>query len=91
MERRNATMTELLKRGYAERMFLSQDYDIPIANGLDWYPPEMVEQFEAAGAARGWSMTLLFEEVIPALKSAGMTDAQLDTMLVQNPKRWLAV
>jgi phosphotriesterase-related protein len=91
MERRNATMTELLKRGYAERMFLSQDYDIPIANGLDWYPPEMVEQFEAAGAARGWSMTLLFEEVIPALKSAGMTDAQLDSMLVQNPKRWLAV
>jgi phosphotriesterase-related protein len=90
-ERRNATVIELLKRGYAERMLLSQDYDIPIANGLDWYPPEMVEQFEAAGAARGWSMTLLFEEVIPALKNAGLTDAQLDTLLVQNPMRWLAV
>ena len=36
---RNATLLELLKRGYAERMFLSQDFDIPIANGLDWYPP----------------------------------------------------
>jgi phosphotriesterase-related protein len=90
-ERRNATVIELLKRGYAERMFLSQDYDIPIANGLDWYPPELIEELEAAGASRGWSMTLLFEEVIPTLMEAGMTDDQLDTMLVQNPKRWLGV
>ena len=88
-ERRNATVIELLERGYAERMFLSQDFDIPIAAGLDWFPPEVVEQLEAAGAARGWSMTLLFEEVIPALTEAGMTAEQLDTMLVQNPKRWL--
>lgn len=89
MERRNATVTALLERGYAERMFLSQDFDIPIAAGLDWFPPPVIEQLQAAGAARGWSMTLLFEEVIPALREAGMTDAQLDTMLVQNPKRWL--
>lgn len=90
MERRNATVTELLKRGYADRMFLSQDYDVPIAEGLDWFPPEVVEQLRAAGAARDWSMTLLFEQVIPTLREAGMTDEQLDTMLVQNPVRWLA-
>jgi phosphotriesterase-related protein len=89
MEKRNTTVAELLKRGYAERMFLSQDFDIPIASGLDWYPPEMVEQLEAAGLARGWSMTLVFEEVIPALRELGMTEQQLDTMLVENPKRWL--
>jgi phosphotriesterase-related protein len=89
IERRNATVLELLRRGYADRMFLSQDYDIPIANGLDWYPPEAVEQFEAAGAVHGWSMTLLFEEVIPTLKEGGMTDDQLDTMMVANPRRWL--
>lgn len=90
MERRNATVIELLSRGYADRMFLSQDFDIPIAAGLDWFPPEVIEQLEAAGAARGWSMTLLFEEVIPTLTEAGMTAEQLDTMLVQNPRRWLA-
>ncbi len=39
--------------------------------------------------AETWSMTLLFDEVIPALREAGMTDAQLDTMLVENPRRWL--
>jgi phosphotriesterase-related protein len=90
-DRRNATVLELLKRGYAERMFLSQDFDIPIANGLDWYPPEVVDQLQAAGAASDWSMTFLFEGVIPALKDGGMTDEQLDTMLVENPKRWLGV
>ena len=47
-----------------------------------------------AGAPQGdevpkWSMTLLFEEIIPALKEAGMTDEQLDTMMVDNPRRWL--
>ena len=87
-EKRNATVTALLEQGYAERMFLSQDFDIPIAAGLDWYPPEMVEQLEPV--AKDWSMTFLFESVIPTLKESGMTDEQLETMLVENPKRWLA-
>jgi phosphotriesterase-related protein len=90
-EQRNATVVELLDRGYAERMFLSQDFDIPIAAGLDWYPPQVVEQLEASGASRGWSMTLLFEEILPTLKEAGATDAQIETMMVENPKRWLGV
>jgi len=88
-DRRNATTLELLRRGYAERMFLSQDFDIPIANGLDWYPPEMIEVMQAAGAAPDWSMTFLFEGVIPALREGGMTDEQLRTMMVENPRRWL--
>jgi phosphotriesterase-related protein len=90
-DRRNATVLELLRRGYAERMFLSQDFDIPIAAGLDWYPPEVIEQLQAAGAAADWSMTFLFESVIPALKEGGMTDEQLQTMMVVNPVRWLGV
>ena len=86
MERRLPTITALLERGYADRMFLSQDY----CATLDWYSAAAMLQMQAAGAARGWSMTLLFEEVIPALREAGMTDDQLDTMLVENPRRWLA-
>lgn len=86
-DRRNDTVTALLERGYAERMFLSQDFDIPIATGLDWFPPEMIEQLEPL--AKDWSMTFLFDSVIPALKEAGMSDEQLQTMLVENPKSWL--
>ena len=86
MEKRIPTVAALLERGYADRMFLSQDY----CATLDWYPVEVMRQMDEAGLARGWSMTLIFEEVIPALRERGMTDEQLDTMLVENPKRWLA-
>ena len=65
---------------------LSQDYVVAI----DWFPPEAVEQLIEAGAVQeDWSMTLLFETVLPALREGGMTDEQLDTMMVDNPRRWL--
>lgn len=86
-EKRNATVLALLERGYAERIFLSQDFDIPIAAGLDWYPPEIVEQLQPL--AKDWSMTFLFESVIPALREGGMSEEQLRTIMVENPKRWL--
>ena len=85
VDRRNATVLELLRRGHAERMLLSQDYTV----ALDWYPPEFEEQAVAAGLVKDWSMTLLFEQVIPTLREDGMTDEQLETMLVDNPRRWL--
>jgi phosphotriesterase-related protein len=40
--------------------------------------------------AKDWSMTMLFDTVIPTLKEGGMSDEQLETMMVENPKRWLA-
>jgi phosphotriesterase-related protein len=74
----------LLERGYADRMFLSQDY----CSTIDWFPAEVQELLKASEVPK-WSMTLLFEEVIPELKQRGMTDEQLDQMMVENPKRWL--
>ena len=85
IDRRNATVTALLERGYAERMFLSQDF----CATLDWYPPEVGKQMMEAGAAKDWSMTLVFDQVIPTLRESGMTDEQLETMMVENPRRWL--
>ncbi|HEX8067381.1 MAG TPA: hypothetical protein VF520_12750 [Thermoleophilaceae bacterium] len=84
-DRRNATVLALLERGYADRMFLSQDY----CSTIDWFPPEVEEQL-AQTMVPDWSMTFLFEKVIPTLRDGGMTDDQLDRMMVQNPKRWLA-
>ena len=75
----------LLERGYADRMFLSQDY----CSTLDWFPTEVQEMLKAAEVPE-WSMTLLFESVIPYLTENGMTDEQLETMLVDNPRRWLS-
>ncbi|HEY4917770.1 MAG TPA: hypothetical protein VIH92_12715 [Solirubrobacteraceae bacterium] len=86
MEKRNATAAELLRHGHAERLMISQDFCATI----DWFPPEAAEVFENAGAIRNWSMTLVFDEVAPALRELGvMDDAVFQTIFTENPKRWL--
>jgi phosphotriesterase-related protein len=86
IDKRNATAAELLRRGHAERLTISQDF----CASIDWFPPEAAEAFEAQGAIRNWSMTLVFEEVVPALREMGvMDDAVFETIFVENPRRWL--
>ena len=86
IDKRNATAAELLRRGHAERLMISQDYCATI----DWFPPEAAQVFESRGAIRNWSMTLVFDEVIPALRKEGVLDDDaFHTIFVENPKRWL--
>jgi phosphotriesterase-related protein len=86
IDRRNATAAELLRRGHAERLMISQDF----CASIDWFPPEAAEVFESSGAIRNWSMTLVFEEVVPALRELGvMDDAVFQTIFAENPRRWL--
>jgi phosphotriesterase-related protein len=86
IDKRNATAAELLRRGHAERLMISQDFCATI----DWFPPEAAEIFEGQGAIRNWSMTLVFDEVVPALRELGaLDDATFQTVFVENPKRWL--
>ncbi|HXP37434.1 MAG TPA: hypothetical protein VN817_06680, partial [Solirubrobacteraceae bacterium] len=83
---RNAITAELLRRGHAEQLMISQDFCATI----DWFPPEAAEVFEGQGAIRNWSMTLVFDEVVPALRELGaLDDASFQTIFVENPKRWL--
>jgi phosphotriesterase-related protein len=88
MAQRNATVAELLRRGYAGQMVLSQDYCATI----DWFPPEAEEAFYGQGLVReDWGMTLVFDEVLPALRGEGVfTDEHFQTIFVENPRRWLA-
>lgn len=86
IDKRNATAAELLRRGHAERLIISQDYCATI----DWFPPEAEAVFESQGAIRNWSMTLVFDEVVPWLREQGvMDDGSFQTIFVENPKRWL--
>jgi phosphotriesterase-related protein len=86
IDRRNATAAELLRRGHAERLMISQDF----CASIDWFPLEAGEQFEASGAIRNWSMTLVFDEVVPALRELGaMDDDVFATIFTENPRRWL--
>ncbi|MDE3070791.1 MAG: phosphotriesterase [Acidobacteriota bacterium] len=87
IDRRNATAAELLRRGHAERIMIAQDY----CASIDWFPPEAAETFVAQGAVRNWSMTLVFDEVVPALREMGVLDDEtFRTIFVENPRRWLS-
>lgn len=79
-EKRNAAVIELAKKGYAEQMFLSQDYCCTI----DWFDQEFIKKHLPK-----WSMTYVIDEIIPELKKDGVTEKQIETMMVENPKRWL--
>lgn len=79
-EQRNATVIELCKRGYADRMTLSQD----ACATIDWFPEELIKQM-----APNWHFTFLWEGVLPALSDGGVTDEQIDTMMRENPRGWL--
>jgi len=80
-KRRVSTVAELCRRGYADRMHLSQD----AAAAIDWFPPGWRER-----AVPNWHFTWLFERVLPDLREAGVTEEQIETMLERNPARWLS-
>ena len=86
IDKRNAIAAELLRRGHAAQLTISQDF----CASIDWFPAEAAEAFEAQGAIRNWSTTLVFEEVVPALREMGVMDDEVfRTIFVENPRRWL--
>jgi len=86
IDKRNATAAELLRRGHGERLMISQDY----CASIDWFPVEAEAVFESQGAIRNWSMTLVFDEVVPTLREQGVLDEQaFNTVFTENPRRWL--
>ncbi len=70
-----ATMCE---RGHADKMVLSHDANCY----FDALPEELT-----AVATPNWHYLHIHNDVIPALKERGVTDEQVHTMLVDNPRR----
>jgi len=81
LEQRVATVAALCARGYADRMVLSHDASCHI----DWFSPEQIARF-----APSWHYGHLFDDVLPALRERGVSETQLDTMLVGNPRRYFS-
>ncbi len=77
-EDRVDTVARMCERGHADKMVLS--HDAMCFN--DWLPEEMVPV-----ALPNWHYLHIHNDVIPALKDRGVTDEQLTTMLVDNPRR----
>ncbi|SDF77500.1 phosphotriesterase-related protein [Blastococcus aurantiacus] len=77
-EARCDVVVEMCRRGYAERMVLSQDTSCYI----DWIDPQVMALLPQ------WTYTHIHEEVLPYLREHGVTDDQIETMLVTNPRRY---
>ncbi len=82
-ERRVATVAALCAEGYADRIALSHDASCYI----DFYAGEAAQQALRA-AAPNWHYEHISRDVLPALREAGVTDDQITTMMVDNPRRY---
>ena len=82
-EDRVNTVAALCAKGYADRMVLAHDASCFI----DWFDPDMTAQREMM--APKWHYRHIHEDVLPALRERGVTDEQLDTMLIHVPRRIL--
>ena len=76
------TIAALASRGYAASMVLSHD-----ANCFIDYFGAAHDEVRAA-ASPNWHYEHISDDVLPALLDAGVTQAQIDTMLVENPVRY---
>ena len=76
------TIAALAARGYAASMVLSHD-----ANCFIDYFGAAHDAVRAA-AAPNWHYEHISDDVLPSLLDAGVSQAQIDTMLVENPVRY---
>ena len=76
-DKRVATIAKLIERGHVDQIVLSHD----TMCAIDWFPEEM------RASLPDYHYLHIPDDVIPALKAAGITEAQVHTMTVANPRR----
>ncbi|NUR91188.1 MAG: phosphotriesterase [Nonomuraea sp.] len=81
---RVATIAALCERGYADRMVLSHD----AACFMDYFGGAWDEAVSTT--APNWRYDHIHDDVLPALRESGVSDAQIDQMLVFNPRRYFS-
>ena len=76
MEKRVSTVAALCERGFAPQIVLSHD----ACCHIDWFPKEAI-----GSMAPRWNFRHIPDDVIPALRKAGVPEAQIRQMTVTNP------
>jgi phosphotriesterase-related protein len=77
-EKRIETVAKLCAAGYATQMVLSHDTNC----FMDTIPPAVKE-----ARMPKWHFLHITKDILPALKELGVTDEQVRTMLVDNPRK----
>jgi phosphotriesterase-related protein len=76
------TIAVLATRGYSDRMVLAHDANCFI----DYFGA--AHDMVRSAAAPNWHYEHITDDVLPALLAAGVTQAQIDTMMIENPVRY---
>jgi phosphotriesterase-related protein len=76
-EDRCATVATLVERGWVDQIVLSHD----TACASNWIPPQTLATMP------NWKLTHICDDVLPKLRSLGVTEEQIEVMLVNNPRR----
>lgn len=79
-EARADTLVEMCRRGYAASLVLSHD----AACYIDWIDPAVMPFLPQ------WHYLHIGEEVLPYIRERGVTEEQIDAMLIGNPGRLFA-
>ena len=77
------TIVALAERGYADRMVLAHDASCYID-----YFPGVDAQHAKEQIAPNWNFTHISKDVLPMLTERGVTDEQVQQMLVDTPRRY---
>jgi len=75
---RKGSIVGLISMGYANQLIFSHDVV------LNWLGGDVLLPKEIVG---NWYPTHLFKNIIPDLKKAGVTDAHINTIMVENPRK----
>ena len=73
------TIVELVRRGYAEKITLAHDASCYI---------DYLSQEEKTQIQPNWHFRHISDEVVPTLLERGVSENDIDTMLVKNPRRY---
>ena len=83
-EQRYPAMIELIKQGYGDQLVISHDFIIT------WLGRPLNLPEAALPMIANWHPTHLFKNIIPALKEGGVTDEQIQKIIVDNPRNLFA-
>ncbi len=78
---RMKNVVELVRAGYRDNILMSQDHALCLLGRMG---PEL------ATLAPNWTITHIFERILPGLTELGLTEEDFEKILVDNPRRLFA-
>lgn len=80
-------MMALIEKGYRDQIMMSHDY-VVCWKGR---PPGVASEAALSDILPNWRLTHIFENILPQLQHAGLSAADIDHILVDNPRRFFSL